>query len=64
MPASAFAPVARFRVNGFECSAPGAERLYFEWSAVDQCALAEAMFVRVQFRAVDSSPAPHLSLAF
>jgi tetratricopeptide (TPR) repeat protein len=56
MPASAFGAVARFRVNGCEYAAPGADRLYFEWRAVDQCALAEAMFVRMQFRVVDSSP--------
>ena len=43
-------------MNGCEYSAPGADRLYFEWRAVDQCALAEAMFVRMQFRVVDSSP--------
>ncbi|MGA2556170.1 MAG: PKD domain-containing protein [Verrucomicrobiota bacterium] len=56
MPASAFGPVARFRVNGCEYGPPGAGRLYFEWRAADQCALGETMFVRTQFRVVDSAP--------
>jgi tetratricopeptide (TPR) repeat protein len=56
MPASAFGAVARFRVNACEYSSSGADRLYFEWRAVDQCALAETMFVRMQFRVVDNAP--------
>jgi len=56
MPASAFAPVARFRATRFESTPPGAERLYFEWNTVEHCALGEAMFVQAQFRVVDSSP--------
>jgi tetratricopeptide (TPR) repeat protein len=56
MPASAFGPVARFRVNSCEYSPSGTDRLYFEWRALDQCALAETMFVRMQFRLVDSLP--------
>jgi tetratricopeptide (TPR) repeat protein len=55
MPAAAFAPVARFRATRFEWGAAGPERVYFEWSTVDHCALEESLFVRVQFRAVDSS---------
>jgi tetratricopeptide (TPR) repeat protein len=55
MPASAFAPVASFRATRYEWASPGMERLYFEWSTVDHCALGDALFVRVQFRAVDSS---------
>jgi tetratricopeptide (TPR) repeat protein len=55
MPASAFAPVARFRATRFESAPPVADRLYFEWSTLDHCALGEAMFVQVQFRVVDSS---------
>ena len=55
MPASAFAPVAHFRATRYEWAPAGTERLYFEWSTVDHCALGDALFVRVQFRAVDSS---------
>jgi tetratricopeptide (TPR) repeat protein len=55
MPATAFAPVARFRATRFEWASPGLERLYFEWNTVEQCALDESLFVRVQFRAVDNS---------
>ena len=55
MPATAFAPVARFRATRFERALPGPERLYFEWNTVEQCALEDCVFVRVQFRAVDNS---------
>jgi hypothetical protein len=55
MPASAFAPVAHFHATRYEWAGSGTERLYFEWSTVDHCALGEGMFVRVQFRAVDSA---------
>ena len=55
MPASAFAPVARFHATRFEWASSGLERLYFEWSTVDHCALGDSMFIRAQFRAVDSS---------
>ena len=55
MPASAFGPVARFRVTRCEWASPGAERVYFEWRAVEQCALGDGMFVEVQFRVVDNS---------
>jgi tetratricopeptide (TPR) repeat protein len=54
MPASAFAPLARFRAEHFECAASSPERLYFEWHAVDQCALGGEMLVRAQFRVVDN----------
>ncbi len=56
MPPSAFGPVARFRATRCESASRGAERLYFDWHTVDHCALAEAMFVRVQFRVVNSAP--------
>jgi len=52
LPATAFAPVARFRVASFESDGEP-EPLYFEWRAVGQCALEETMAVRVRLRAVD-----------
>jgi hypothetical protein len=55
MPASAFLPVARFHATRFQCSAAGAERLYFDCRTLDHCALGGAMFVRVQFSVVDNS---------
>ena len=51
IPASAFVPVARFRSVSFE-SAPA--QLYFEAHAVGQCALDDAMAVRVRFHVVDN----------
>ena len=54
IPATAFAPVARFRVASF-VSAVAPEPLYFEWHTVGHCALEDAMAVRVRLRVVDDS---------
>jgi tetratricopeptide (TPR) repeat protein len=54
IPAPAFGSVARFHATRFESAPPGTERLYFDWSALEQCALGEAMWVRMQFRVVDA----------
>ena len=54
MPASAFTPVARFRVTGCE-TATEPEPLYFDWRTVGHCALDEAMAVQVRFRVADNS---------
>jgi tetratricopeptide (TPR) repeat protein len=53
MPATAFAPVAQFRATSFESSAEP-EPLYFEWRTIGQCALGDAMALRVRFHVVDN----------
>jgi tetratricopeptide (TPR) repeat protein len=55
MPPSAFVPIARFEAARFECAPGGTERLYFDWRALDHCALGGEAFVRVQFRVVENS---------
>jgi len=54
IPASAFIPVAKFRVTGFE-SATEPGPLYFEWRTAAQCALGDTMALRVRFHVVDNS---------
>ena len=54
IPASAFTPVARFRSESCE-STTAPEQLYFEIHAVTQCALDDAMALRVRFHVVDNS---------
>ncbi len=55
MPASAFLPVARFRVVHLE-AAPAPAPLYFEWRTAGQCALGDTMALRVRFHVVDDLP--------
>jgi tetratricopeptide (TPR) repeat protein len=55
MPASAFVPVAHFRVTRCECAPSAPDRFYFDWRTVDHCALGDVIFVRVQFGVVDSA---------
>jgi hypothetical protein len=52
IPARAFAPVAAFRVTGFE-SATAAEPLYFEWRTLGQCEVEGAMVLRANFHVED-----------
>ena len=52
IPASAFVPVARFRVTNFE-SATQPEQLYFTWNTVEHCALNDSMALCVRFLVTD-----------
>jgi hypothetical protein len=55
MQPGAFLPVARFRVRDVATAGTGPQPLYFEWSAVDHCALADAVVARAVFRVPGAS---------
>jgi len=53
MPPSAFLPLARFRAASFEVPPSSPGQVYFEWSGLEHCLLADSFMVKVRFRAVE-----------